>query len=70
MLIRNVSLGTSPLDTLEIPDGTAVEGHDLITDGNVVVGEQSTIEFGIRRRSVLTGGRITFGDNIETEADC
>nr|WP_223173904.1 polymer-forming cytoskeletal protein [Haloferax sp. AS1] len=69
-MVRSVSLGTDPLDALEIPDGTTVEEHDLVTDGDVVVGGQSTVEFGVRGRNVLAGERVTFGGDIEAEADC
>jgi len=65
-----VSLGRDPLDALEIPDGTTVEEHDLVTDRDVVVGGQSTVEFGVRGRNVLAGERVQFGGDIEAEADC
>jgi predicted acyltransferase (DUF342 family) len=65
-----VSLGTDPLDALEIPDGTTVEEHDLVTDGDVIVGGQSTVEFGVRGRNVVAGERVRFGGGIEAEGDC
>jgi predicted acyltransferase (DUF342 family) len=65
-----VVLGQDRLDTLEIPDGTTVEEHDLVTDGDVVVGGQATVEFGVRGRNVLAGERVTFGGDIEAESDC
>ncbi len=65
-----MSLGTDPLDALEIPDGTTVEEHDLVTDGDVVVGGQSTVEFGVRGRNVIAGERVRFGGDIEAENDC
>jgi predicted acyltransferase (DUF342 family) len=65
-----VALGQDPLDALEIPDGTTVEEHDLVTDGDIVVGGQSTVEFGVRGRNVLAGERVTFGGDIEAEGDC
>nr|WP_246403760.1 polymer-forming cytoskeletal protein [Halobellus ruber] len=55
---------------MEIPDGTTVEEHDLVTDGDIVVGGQSTVEFGVRGRNVLAGERVTFGGDIEAEGDC
>ncbi len=70
MLVRTVSLGQDPLDALAIPDGTTAEEHDLVTDGDVVVGGQSTVEFGVRGRNVIAGERVTFGGDIEAEADC
>jgi predicted acyltransferase (DUF342 family) len=69
-LLGSVALGQDPLDALEIPDGTTVEEHDLVTDGDVVVGGQSTVEFGVRGRNVLAGERVTFGGDIEAERDC
>jgi predicted acyltransferase (DUF342 family) len=67
---RCVSLGRDPLEALEIPDGTTVEEHDLVTEGDVVVGGQSSVEFGVRGRDVLAGERVTFGGDIEAEGDC
>jgi len=65
-----VQLGTDPLSELSIPDGTTVEEHDLVTDGDVVVGGQSTVEFGVRGRSVIADERVRFGGHIEAEGDC
>jgi predicted acyltransferase (DUF342 family) len=65
-----VSLRSNPLDELSIPDGTTVEEHDLVTDGDVLVGGRSTVEFGVRGRNVLAGEGVRFGGDIEAEADC
>jgi len=65
-----VSLRSTPLDELRIPDGTTVEEHDLVTDGDVVVGGRGTVEFGVRGRNVLAGEGTAFGGDIEAEADC
>ncbi len=65
-----MSLRSNPLDELSIPDGTTVEEHDLVTDGDVVIGGRSTIEFGVRGRNVLAGEGVEFGGDIEAEADC
>ncbi|WP_459190994.1 polymer-forming cytoskeletal protein [Halosimplex sp. J119] len=61
---------SDPLDELTIPDGTTVEEHDLVTDGDVIVGGQSTVEFGVRGDDVMAGERVTFGGHIEAEGDC
>jgi len=63
-------LGSTPLSELSIPDGTTVEEHDLVTDGDVIVGGQSTVEFGVRGDSVIAGERVRFGGHIEAEGDC
>ncbi|WP_435153858.1 polymer-forming cytoskeletal protein [Haladaptatus sp. DFWS20] len=63
-------LRSDPLDELSIPDGTTVEEHDLVTDGDIIVGAQSTVEFGVRGNHVIAGERTTFGGHIEAEADC
>ncbi|AZH25376.1 polymer-forming cytoskeletal protein [Haloplanus aerogenes] len=65
-----MALGRDPLDALEIPDGTTVEEHDLVTEGDVIVGGQSTVEFGVRGRNVVAGERVRFGGDIEAEGDC
>jgi len=67
--ISAVQLGSDPLNELSIPDGTTVEEHDLVTDGDVVVGGQSDVEFGVRGRNVIAGERATFGGHIEAEGD-
>ncbi len=64
------SLRSDPLDELVVPDGTHVEEHDLVTDGDVIVGGQSTVEFGVRGNNVIAGERVTFGGHIEAEGDC
>ena len=58
------------LQKMEIPDGTTVEEHDLVTAGDVFVGGQSTVEFGVRGRTVVGGERVRFGGDIEAEGDC
>ena len=63
-------LRQDPLDELVIPDGATVEEHDLVTDGDVLVGGQSTVEFGVRGRNLLGGERVQFGGNLEAEGDC
>jgi predicted acyltransferase (DUF342 family) len=63
-------LGANPIDELVIPDGTTVEEHDLVTDGDVLVGGQSTIELGVRGTNVVAGERVSFGGAIEAEGDC
>ena len=65
-----MSLRQDPLDELVIPDAATVEEHDLVTDGDVLVGGQSTVEFGVRGRNVLGGERVRFGGGIEAEGDC
>jgi predicted acyltransferase (DUF342 family) len=65
-----VQLGPDPLDELVIPDGTTAEERDLVVDRDVLVGGQSTVEFGVRGRNVLGGERVTFGGGIEADGDC
>jgi predicted acyltransferase (DUF342 family) len=64
------SFRSDPLDELVIPDETHVEEHDLVTKGDVIVGGQSTIEFGVRGNNVMAGERVRFGGHIEAEGDC
>ena len=63
-------LGTDPIDRLAIPDGTTVEEHDLVTDGDILVGGQSTVEFGVRGQNLVAGERVRFGGDIEMAEDC
>jgi predicted acyltransferase (DUF342 family) len=65
-----VSIRSDPLDELVIPDGTHVEEHDLVTNGDVIVGGQSDVEFGVRGHNVIAGERVSFGGHIEAEGDC
>jgi predicted acyltransferase (DUF342 family) len=62
--------GTDPLDELSIPDGTHVKEHDLATDGDVLVGGQSTVELGIQGGTVVAGERVTVEGDIEADGDC
>jgi predicted acyltransferase (DUF342 family) len=61
---------SDPLDELVIPDGIHVEEHDLVTEGDVIIGSQSTVGFGVRAANVIAGERVDFGGHIEAEGDC
>ncbi len=63
-------LGTDPLEELSIPDDTQVKEHDLVTDGNVLVGGQSAVELGIRGGTVVAGERVSLEGDIEADGDC
>ncbi|MES3516540.1 MAG: polymer-forming cytoskeletal protein [Natronomonas sp.] len=63
-------LGSDPLDELVVPDGTTVEEHDLVADGDVLIGGQSAIELGVRGANVVAGERVRFGGDIEADGDC
>ncbi|MFB6207291.1 MAG: acyltransferase, partial [Haloglomus sp.] len=65
-----MSIRSDPLDRLQIPDGTTVEEHDLVANGDVVVGGQSTVEFGVRGRNVYAGERVRFDGDIEADGEC
>ncbi|MXV62477.1 acyltransferase [Natronorubrum sp. JWXQ-INN-674] len=65
-----MALSTDPLDELVVPDGTEAKEVDLVTDGDVLVGARSTVEFGVRGRNVLAGESVEFGGAIEAEGDC
>ena len=62
--------GTGPVDELSVPSETTVEEHDLVTDGDVLVGGQSSVEFGLRGRNVALGERVDIGNDIEADGDC
>ena len=62
--------GGDPLEALHLPDGTVVEEHDLVTDGDVLIGGQSVVELGVRGGSVVAGERVRFGGDIEANGDC
>ncbi len=62
--------GGGPVDELSVPSGTTVEEHDLVTDGDVLVGGQSTVEFGLRGRNVALGERVSVDNDIEADGDC
>jgi predicted acyltransferase (DUF342 family) len=63
-------LGSDPLEELAVPDGTHVQEHDLVTDGDVLVGGQSVVELGVRGGTVIAGERVRFGGDIEADGDC
>ena len=62
--------GRGPIDALTVPSGTTVEEHDVVTDGDVLVGGQSTVALGIRGRNVALGERVRVDADIEAEGDC
>ena len=62
--------GTDPLEELSIPDGTQLKEHDLVADGDVLVGGQSTVELGIRGGTVVAGERVTVEGDVEADGDC
>jgi len=64
------SFRSDPVEELVIPDGTTVEEHDLVTEGDVIIGGQSTIGFGVRGNRIIAGERVEFGGHIEAEDDC
>ena len=75
MWSRGVTTGVSlrgrgPIDALTVPSGTTVEEHDVVTDGDVLVGGQSTVELGIRGRNIALGERVRVAADIEAEGDC
>jgi Predicted acyltransferase len=65
-----VNTSQNPLDELQIPDGTTVEEHDVVTDGDILIGSNSTVDFGLRGRTIAAGERVTFGRQIEADGDC
>jgi predicted acyltransferase (DUF342 family) len=65
-----VALNGNALSELAIPDGTTVQEHDVVVDGDVLLGGRSTVEFGVRGRNVLAGEGVRFGGDIEAENDC
>ncbi|MFA9416542.1 acyltransferase [Natrinema sp. HArc-T2] len=65
-----MAFSTDPLDELVVPDGTETQERDIVTDGNVLVGGRSTVEFGVRGRNVLAGEGAEFGGAIEADGDC
>ncbi|ELY75351.1 polymer-forming cytoskeletal protein [Natrinema pallidum] len=65
-----MAFSRDPLDELVVPDGTEAQERDLVTDGDILVGGRSSVEFGVRGRNVLAGESAEFGGGIEAEGDC
>ncbi|SDC93002.1 polymer-forming cytoskeletal protein [Natrinema hispanicum] len=65
-----MAFSRDPLDELIVPDGTETQERDVVTDGDVLVGGRSTVEFGVRGRNVLAGEGAEFGGAIEADGDC
>ncbi|TYL39361.1 acyltransferase [Natronococcus pandeyae] len=65
-----MAFSRDPLDELVVPDGTEAKEVALETDGDVLIGSRSTVEFGVRGRNVLAGESVEFGGDIEAEGDC
>jgi len=62
--------GDGPIEGLTVPSETTVEEHDVVVDGDVLVGGQSVVELGVRGRNVAVGERVSVGDDIEAAGDC
>ncbi len=67
---ESVAFSTDPLTELVVPAGTEAQERDLVTDGDVLVGSRSTVEFGVRGQNVLAGEGVRFDGDIEAEGDC
>ncbi len=65
-----MAISRDPLDELVVPSGTEAKEVALETEGDVLVGARSTVEFGVRGRNVLAGEGVEFGGDIEAEGDC
>ncbi|WP_222918219.1 polymer-forming cytoskeletal protein [Natrinema sp. SYSU A 869] len=65
-----MAFSRDPLDELVVPDGTETQERDLVTDGDILVGGRSSVEFGVRGRNVLAGESAEFGGAIEAGGDC
>ncbi|WP_226479989.1 polymer-forming cytoskeletal protein [Natrinema amylolyticum] len=65
-----MAFSRDPLDELVVPDGTETQERDLVTDGDILVGGRSSIEFGVRGGNVLAGESAEFGGAIEAGGDC
>lgn len=65
-----MSLGFDPFTELVLPPDTRVEERDVVTEEDVYIGGQSTVEFGIRAKNVVAGERVQFDGHIEATGDC
>ena len=65
-----MAFSRDPFDELVVPDGTETQERDVVTDGDVLVGGRSSVEFGVRGRNVLAGEGAEFGGAIEADGDC
>ena len=65
-----MAVGEDPLDVLIIPTGTIAEERDLVAPGDVIIGGQSNISFGVRSQNILVGERVRFEGDIEVEREC
>ena len=66
----SVAFSRDPLGELVVPAGTEAQERDLVTDGNVLVGGRSSVEFGVRGRNVFAGEGARFAGDIEAAGDC
>lgn len=62
--------GSDPIDSLTIPDGVTVEEHDIVTHRDILIGGQSSIDLGVRGKTIVAGERVRFGGDIEADGDC
>ena len=65
-----MAVSEDPLDVLIIPTGTIAEERDLVAPGDVIIGGQSNINFGVRSQNIIVGERVRFEGDIEVEKEC
>lgn len=55
---------------LYLPNETTVEEHDIVTAGPALIGDQTTLELGLRAGTVLAGADVEFAGHLEADGDC
>lgn len=55
---------------LYVPDRTTVREHDLVTEGDIIVADDTIVELGVQGRTVLVGPATQFDGHIEAKRDC
>ncbi|WIV66390.1 polymer-forming cytoskeletal protein [Natrialbaceae archaeon AArc-T1-2] len=65
-----MAFSRDPFTELVVPSGTEAQERDLVTDGDVLVGARSSVDFGVRGRNVIAGEGARFAGDIEADGDC
>lgn len=68
--VSTVSFAVDPISELTLPAGCEIKERDIVTDEDVLIGGQSSVEFGVRGRNVIAGERVRIGGSIEATGDC
>ena len=67
--MKNIPEPEQILKNLLVPDNTRIDAKKIIVDGDVIVGNHSSIEYGIRGDTVIMGEGVTVSGDVVASSD-